>query len=126
MSEPTSSPQVPQNKQQVVPQGAQSASQNNQNPQGARPPHQNFQASPQQTGGLGATKVTPAWIYEIAMGAFQALIGLVLVFTGNQFVSMFGGGGYGSSSNGGGAGILFLLAGLTLIVAGVARPFKSR
>ena len=71
-------------------------------------------------------RVTPAvWVYEIAMGAVQALIGLVLVFIGNQLARFFGG-GYGSSSGGDSAGVIFLLVGLALIVAGVSRPLKLR
>ena len=73
---------------------------------------------------MNKEQVTPAvWVYEIAMGAVQALIGLVLVFTGSQ---RFFGGGYGSSSGGDSAGVIFLLVGLALIVAGVSRPLKLR
>ena len=75
---------------------------------------------------MNKERVTPAvWVYEIAMGAVQALIGLVLVFTGSQFARFFGG-GYGSSSGGDSAGVIFLLVGLALIVAGVSRPLKLR
>ena len=52
-------------------------------------------------------------------------MGLVLVFTGNRFMRSFGG-GYGSSSGGDGAGVVLLLVGLALIVAGVSRPLKLR
>ena len=72
-------------------------------------------------------RATPAvWVYEIAMGAAQALIGLMLVFTGSQFARSFGGGGYGSSNGGDVAVIILLLVGLALIVAGVSRPLKLR
>ena len=76
---------------------------------------------------MNKEQVTPAvWVYEIAMGAIQALIGFVFVFSGNQLGRFFGGGGYGSSSGGDGASILLLLVGLALIVAGVSRPLKLR
>ena len=75
---------------------------------------------------MNKEQVTPAvWVYEIAMGAVQALIGLVLILAGNQLVYFFGG-GYGSSSGGDSAGVIFLLVGLALIVAGVSRPLKLR
>ena len=133
MSEPTTaSPQEPQGEQPSTPPGLQStrpAPQAYQNPQGMRPPHQGLQpAPPRPFGGPGMNneRVTPAvWVYEIAMGAVQALIGLVLVFTGNQLARFFGG-GYGSSSGGDSAGVIFLLVGLALIVAGVSRPLKLR
>ena len=70
--------------------------------------------------------VTPAvWVYAIAMGAVQALMGFVFVFTGHQFMRFLGR-GYGASSGGDGAGIILLLIGLALIVAGVSRPLKLR
>jgi hypothetical protein len=125
MSEPANTPsQEPQNEQHVGPQGAQPA-QYHQNPQVAQPPRQNLQAPPQQPfGAPGAVKFNPGFIYEIAMGVFQAIMGLVLVFTGNQIASIFSG-GFSASSSGNGAGILILLAGLALIAAGAARPFKA-
>ena len=44
---------------------------------------------------MNKERVTPAvWVYEIAMGGVQALIGLVLILAGNQLVYFFGG-GYG-------------------------------
>ena len=132
MSEPTiASPQEPQGEQPVAPPGAQStrpAPQAYQSPQGMQPPYQGLQSPPRSFGVPGTNKerVTPAVrVYEIAMGAVQALIGLVLVFTGSQFARFFGG-GYGSSSGGDSAGIIFLLVGLALIVAGVSRPLKLR
>ena len=133
MSEPTTaSPQEPQGEQPGTPPGAQStrpAPQAYQSPQGMQPPHQGLQTPPRPFGGPGTNKerVTPVvWVYEIAMGAVQALMGFVLVFTGNQLARFFGGGGYGPSSGGDGAGIILLLAGLALIVAGVSRPLKLR
>jgi hypothetical protein len=76
---------------------------------------------------MNKERVTPAvWVYEIAMGAVQALIGFIFVFTGNQLGRFFGGGWYGSSSGGDGASILLLLLGLALVVAGVSRPLKLR
>ena len=131
MSEPIIPSPEPQNVQHTAqsgPQGSQPAPQAYQSPQGVQLPHQGFQAPPRPFGGPGMNKerVTPAvWVYEIAMGAVQALIGLVLVFTGSQFARFFGG-GYGSSSGGDSAGIIFLLVGLALIVAGVSRPLKLR
>ena len=131
MSEPTTPSPEPQSEQRVAqpgPQNSQLASQAYQSPQSMQPPHQGFQAPPRPFGGPGKNKeqVTPAvWVYEIAMGAVQALIGLVLVFTGSQFARFFGG-GYGSSSGGDSAGVIFLLVGLALIVAGVSRPLKLR
>mgnify|MGYP000852193460 FL=1 len=129
---PPASPQEPQGEQPSTPPGLQStrpAPQAYQNPQGMRPPHQGLQpAPPRPFGGPGMNneRATPAvWVYEIAMGAVQALIGLVLVFTGNQLARFFGG-GYGSSSGGDSAGVIFLLVGLALIVAGVSRPLKLR
>ena len=120
MSEPTAPSPEPQNKQHTAQPGTQ----------GSQPAqaYQNHQGPPRPFGGPGMNKeqVTPAvWVYEIAMGAVQALIGLVLVFTGSQFARFFGG-GYGSSSGGDSAGIIFLLVGLALIVAGVSRPLKLR
>ena len=131
MSEPTIPSPEPQNVQhtsQPGPQDSQPAPQAYQSPQGVQLPHQGFQAPPRPFGGPGMNKerVTPAvWVHEIAMGAVQALIGLVLVFTGNQLTYFFGG-GYGSSSGGNGSGVILLLAGLALIVAGVSRPLKLR
>ena len=131
MSEPIIPSPEPQNVQHTAqpgPQDSQPAPQAYQSPQGVQLPHQGFQAPPRPFGGPGMNKeqVTPAvWVYEIAMGAVQALIGLVLVFTGSQFARFFGG-GYGSSSGGDSAGIIFLLVGLALIVAGVSRPLKLR
>lgn len=132
MSEPTiASPQEPQGEQSGALSGAHStrpAPQAYQSPQGMQPPHQGLQTLPRSFGrpGMNKERVTPAvWVYEIAMGAVQALIGLVLVFTGSQFARFFGG-GYGSSSGGDSAGIIFLLVGLALIVAGVSRPLKLR
>ena len=130
MSEPLSpSPELP-NEQRTAQPGPQSSQppQAYQGSQGMQPPRQGLQAPPQPFGGPGMNKgpVTPAvWVYEIAMGAVQALMGFVLVFTGNQFVRSFGS-GYGSSSGGDGAGIILLLIGLALIVAGVSRPLKLR
>lgn len=132
MSEPTTPSPEPQSEQRVAqpgPQNSQLASQAYQSPQSMQPPHQGFQAPPRPFGGPGKNKeqVTPAvWVYEIAMGATQALIGLMLVFTGSQFARSFGGGGYGSSNGGDVAVIILLLVGLALIVAGVSRPLKLR
>lgn len=132
MSEPTTPSPEPQSEQRVAqpgPQNSQLASQAYQSPQSMQPPHQGFQAPPRPFGGPGKNKeqVTPAvWVYEIAMGAAQALIGLMLVFTGSQFARSFGGGGYGSSNGGDMAVIILLLVGLALIVAGVSRPLKLR
>ena len=131
MSEPIIPSPEPQNVQHTAqpgPHDSQPAPQAYQSPQGVQLPHQGFQAPPRPFGGPGMNKerVTPAvWVYEIAMGAVQALIGLVLVFTGSQFARFFGG-GYGSSSGGDSAGVIFLLVGLALIVAGVSRPLKLR
>lgn len=130
MSEPTAPSPEPQNKQHTAQPGSQGSqpAQAYQSPQGIQPQPQGFQAPPRPFGGPGMNKeqVTPAvWVYEIAMGAIQALIGLVLVFTGSQFARFFGG-GYGSSSGGDSAGVIFLLVGLALIVAGVSRPLKLR
>ena len=131
MSEPTAPSPEPQNKQHTAQPGSQGSqpAQAYQNPQGMRPPHQGLQpAPPRPFGGPGMNneRATPAvWVYEIAMGAVQALIGLVLVFTGNQLARFFGG-GYGSSRGGDSAGVIFLLVGLALIVAGVSRPLKLR
>lgn len=130
MSEPLSpSPELP-NEQCTAQPGPQSSQppQAYQGSQGMQPPRQGLQAPPSPFGGPGMNKkpVTPAaWVYEIAMGAVQALMGFVLVFTGNQFMRSFGN-GYGSSSGGDGAGIILLLIGLALIVAGVSRPLKLR
>lgn len=130
MSEPLSpSPELP-NEQRTAQPGPQSSQppQAYQGSQGMQPPRQGLQAPPQPFGGPGMNKgpVTPAvWVYEIAMGAVQALIGFVFVFTGNQFMRFLGS-GYGSSSGGDGAGIILLLIGLALIVAGVSRPLKLR
>jgi len=75
---------------------------------------------------MNKEQVTPAvWVYEIAMGAIQALISGSWVSPGSQFARFFGG-GYGSSSGGDSAGVIFLLVGLALIVAGVSRPLKLR
>lgn len=132
MSEPTTPSPEPQSEQRVAqpgPQKSQLASQAYQSPQSMQPPHQGFQAPPRPFGGPGKNKeqVTPAvWVYEIAMGAAQALIGLMLVFAGSQFARSFGGGGYGSSNGGDMAVIILLLVGLALIVAGVSRPLKLR
>ena len=131
MSEPIIPSPEPQNVQHTAqpgPQDSQPAPQAYQSPQGVQLPHQGFQAPPRPFGGPGMNneRATPAvWVYEIAMGAVQALIGLVLVFTGNQLARFFGG-GYGSSSGGDSAGVIFLLVGLALIVAGVSRPLKLR
>lgn len=131
MSEPITPSPEPQNEQRIAqpsPQGSQPTPQAYQGPQGVQPPHQGLQTPPRPFGGPGMNKerVTPAvWVYEIAMGAVQAFIGLVLVFAGNQ-LSLFFGGGYGSSSGGSGAGVILLLVGLALIVAGVSRPLKLR
>lgn len=132
MSEPTTPSPEPQSEQRVAqpgPQNSQPASQAYQSPQSMQPPHQGFQGPPRPFGGPGKNKeqVTPAvWVYEIAMGAAQALIGLMLVFAGSQFARSFGGGGYGSSNGGDVAVIILLLVGLALIVAGVSRPLKLR
>ena len=132
MSEPTTPSPEPQNEQRTTQPGLQGShpapQADHQSPQGVQPPHQGLQAPPRPFGGPGMNKerATPAvWVHEIAMGAVQALIGLVLVFTGNQLTYFFGG-GYGSSSGGNGSGVILLLAGLALIVAGVSRPLKLR
>ena len=131
MSEPLSpSPELP-NEQRTAQPGPQSSQppQAYQGSQGMQPPRQGLQAPPSPFGGPGMNKkpVTPAaWVYEIAMGAVQALIGFMFVFAGNQLGRFFGGGGYGSSSGGDGTSILLLLLGLALIVAGVSRPLKLR
>ena len=133
MSEPTiASPQEPQGEQSGALPGAHStrpAPQAYQSPQGMQPPPQGLQTLSRSFGrpGMNKERVTPAvWVYEIAMGAVQALIGFVFVFAGNQLGRFFGGGGYGSSSGGDGTSILLLLVGLALIVAGVSRPLKLR
>ena len=131
MSEPVSpSPELPneQRTAQPGPQGSQPP-QVHQGPQGMQPPRQGLQAPPWSFRGPGMDKepVTPAaWVYEIAMGAVQALIGFVLIFTGNQLVRLLSSIGHGSSSGGDWAGIILLLIGLALIVAGVSRPLKLR
>ena len=130
MSEPIIPSPEPQNVQHTAqpgPQDSQPAPQAYQSPQGVQLPHQGFQAPPRPFGGPGMNKerVTPAvWVYEIAMGAVQALIGLVLILAGNQLVYFFGG-GYGLLGGGGVIGlIIFTLIGFALVVAGSSRPLK--
>ena len=130
MSEPTAPSPEPQNKQHTAQPGSQDsqpAPQAYQSPQGVQLPHQGFQAPPRPFGGPGMNKerVTPAvWVYEIAMGGVQALMGLVLILAGNQLVYFFGG-GYGLLGGGGVIGlIIFTLIGFALVVAGSSRPLK--
>lgn len=130
MSEPIIPSPEPQNVQHTAQPGhqdSQPAPQAYQSPQGVQLPHQGFQAPPRPFGGPGMNKerVTPAvWVYEIAMGGVQALIGLVLILAGNQLVYFFGG-GYGLLGGGGVIGlIIFTLIGFALVVAGSSRPLK--
>ena len=129
MSEPTAPSPEPQNKQHTAQPGSQGSqpAQAYQSPQGIQPQPQGFQAPPRPFGGPGMNKeqVTPAvWVYEIAMGVVQALMGLVLILAGNQLVYFFGG-GYGLLGGGGVIGlIIFTLIGFALVVAGSSRPLK--